>query len=177
MTCIAGLIHDGKVYVCADSAGVCKYDLEIRKDRKVFVNGDFVIGFTSSFRMGQILQFAFNPPKRHPEKSVMAYMVTDFVNAVRGALKDGGYARKESEQESAGDFLVGYAGRLFSIRNDYQVAENVSGFDSVGCGESYAKGVLFATEGQDPLTRLTLALKCAEQHSAGVRGPFYTEQI
>lgn len=83
MTCIAGIAQDGKVYICGDSAGSAGHDLAVRADRKVFVNGEFVMGFTTSFRMGQLIQYAFTPPKRHPDKDVMAYMVTEFVDALR----------------------------------------------------------------------------------------------
>lgn len=177
MTCIAGIVQGGNVYIIGDSAGVGGLDLTIRADRKVFVNGDFVMGFTTSFRMGQLIQYAFNPPKRHPDKDVMAYMVTDFVDALRNCLKCGGFARKDSEAESGGTFLVGYAGRLFSIESDYQVAESVIGYDAVGCGDAYAKGVLFATYSQPPEDRLRLAMQAAEAHSAGVRGPFHIQSI
>lgn len=173
MTCIAGLVHDGKVYIGGDSAGVGGLDLSIRKDQKVFANGDFVMGFTSSFRMGQILRYAFTPPKRHPDKDVMEFMVVEFVNALRDSLKAGGFAKKDSEVETAGVFLVGYAGRLFNIEDDYQVGESACGYHAVGCGDGYAKGVLFATEGQDPEARINMALRAAEAHSAGVRGPFH----
>ena len=67
MTCIVGLEHKGKVYIGGDSAGVAGYSLSVRADQKVFINGNFIFGFTSSFRMGQILRFGFNPPRRHPE--------------------------------------------------------------------------------------------------------------
>lgn len=177
MTCIVGIAEGGKVYIGADSAGVGGLDLTVRADRKVFVNGDFVMGFTTSFRMVQLIQYAFNPPKRHPDKDVMAYMVTEFVDALRNCLKAGGFARRDSEVESGGVFLVGYAGRLFCIESDYQVGEALSGYDAVGCGASFAVGVLFATPGQPPEDRLRLALQAAEAHSAGVRNPFHIQSI
>ena len=53
MTAIAGLVHDGKVYIGGDSAGVAGMDLHLRSDPKVFTVGEFVIGYTTSFRMGR----------------------------------------------------------------------------------------------------------------------------
>lgn len=173
MTCIVGIAHEGKVHIGGDSAGVGGYDLTVRQDRKVFRNGDFVMGFTSSFRMGQLLAYSLTPPRRHPDDDVYKYMVTHFVDAVRGCLKAGGYAETHHGAETGGTFLVGYAGRLFAIQGDYQVSESSHGFDACGCGESYALGSLYATSGQLPFQRLELALKTAEQFSAGVRGPFH----
>jgi hypothetical protein len=87
MTCIAGIAQGGKVYIGGDSAGVAgNSQLDVRTDRKVFLSGDFVMGFTTSFRMGQLIQYAFTPPKRHPDKDVMAYMVTEFVDGLRACL-------------------------------------------------------------------------------------------
>lgn len=174
MTCIVGLVDRGKVWLGGDSAGVAGLSLSVRRDEKVFRNADFLIGFTTSFRMGQVLRYAFTPPKRHPDKDVMAFMVTDFVDAVRAALKAAGYARRDSEVESGGTFLVGYEGRLFRIESDYQVGDPGE-FDACGCGEDIARGALFATKDvADAEVRLGVALHAAEAFSAGVRGPFRT---
>lgn len=176
MTCIAGLVHDGRVYIGGDSAGVDgRLHLTVRADRKVFRNGPFVMGFTSSFRMGQLLAHALEPPRRHPDDDVYAYMVKDFINAVRQCLKDGGWAQKREEQEIAGDFLVGYAGRLFLISGDYQVGENADGIAACGCGDMLALGALVATTDKEPEDRIMTALSVAERFSGGVRAPFHVE--
>ncbi|MGY5809909.1 hypothetical protein ACXHXG_19580 [Rhizobium sp. LEGMi198b] len=177
MTCIVGLISDASVHIGGDSAGVAGYSLTVRADRKVFRNQDFLFGFTSSFRMGQLLAHSFKPPKRDPETDVYAFMVTDFVDALRQCLKDGGYARRQNEAERGGTFLVGYAGRLFRIDDDYQVVEPVDGFDACGCGQQIALGALFASSSSPPRERLEMALNAAERFSAGVRGPFHFETL
>ncbi|WP_104825716.1 hypothetical protein [Rhizobium sp. NXC24] len=178
MTCIVGLISGGSVHIGGDSAGVAAgYSLTLRADRKVFRNQDFLFGFTSSFRMGQLLAHSLKPPRRDPETDVYAFMVTDFVDALRQCLKDGGYARRQNEVERGGTFLVGYAGRLFRIDDDYQVVEPVDGFDACGCGQQIALGALFASSSSPPRERLEMALNAAERFSAGVRGPFHFETL
>jgi len=175
MTCIVGLVHDGKVYMGGDSAGVAGYDLTVRADEKVFTNGEFIMGFTSSFRMGQLLRYKFKPPFHLPNVSVDEYMVTSFIEEVRKCLKEGGYAR--SGEESGGRFLVGYKGELFYIDSDYQVGRLVDGFAAVGCGAQIAHGALFATGGKHPEERIKTALEAAERFSAGVRGPFVIKSL
>ena len=175
MTCIVGMTEKGKVYLGGDSAGVGGYSLTVRADRKVFRNGDFVMGFTTSFRMGQLLAHALKPPKRFPDSDVYAFMVTDFINAVRDCLKSGGYAEKHNDAEQGGTFLVGYEGRLFTVYGDYQVAEHVDGFAAVGCGHEIALGAMFASKSLKPTERVRVALEAAERFSAGVRGPFHYE--
>lgn len=175
MTCIVGIIENGKVYMGADSAGVAGLDITRRKDAKVFHNGEFLIGYTSSFRMGQLLRFKFKPPEYRPDKKdLYEYMCTDFVEAVRKCFKDGGYARKNNEEESAGCFLVGAYGRLFQLESDYQIGESINNYDSIGCGANYAKGALFVIdrENYEPEDKIKRALLAASEHSAGVCGPF-----
>jgi ATP-dependent protease HslVU (ClpYQ) peptidase subunit len=173
MTCIAGLVHDGQVYIGGDSAGVGPgWDLTVRADEKVFKNGDFLFGFTTSFRMGQLLRYVLTPPVPHEAQDVDQFMVGDFVDAVRACLKAGGFATKDKEQEGGGTFLVGYRGRLYVIHEDYQVARPVDAYAAVGAGNSFALGSLFSSEGGAPGERVRTALSAAEAHSAGVRGPF-----
>lgn len=177
MTCIVGLVEGKKVYIGGDSAGVGDYDLTVRADAKVFRNGPFLFGFTSSFRMGQLLRYAFIPPKHDSDLDDYQYLVTAFVNAARQCLKDGGFASKSNETESGGTFLLGYRGHLYRIEGDYQVGEAADGFNACGYGYNVALGALHATEGEDAEKRVRKSLKAAERFSAGVRGPFVVEVL
>lgn len=177
MTCIVGLVDNKDVYIGGDSAGVSGNDLTVRTDGKVFHNGPFLFGFTSSFRMGQLLRYAFTPPEHHSDLTDMQYLVTVFVDALRTCFKDGGFATKASEAESGGNFLIAYRGHLYEIHSDYQIEEAADGYNACGCGEHYATGSLFATEGQEPEKRVKMALRAAERFSAGVRGPFVVEVL
>lgn len=173
MTCIVGIKTErGAVVIGGDSAGVGGMSLSVRSDKKVFKNGKFVFGFTSSFRMGQILQYSFKPPERRHGDDIMKFMVIDFIDALREAFKAGGIAKTDSGVESCGSFLVGYAGRLFTIDSDYQIGEAAIGYDAVGCGADVALGSMYSTESLAPQDRVLSALRAAERHSAGVRGPF-----
>ncbi len=175
MTVIAGVEHAGGVTIGADSAGVGGLDLTVRADPKVFVNGPFLFGFTSSFRMGQILQYEWTPPARSEGIGDMAYLVCDVIGSIRTALKEGGQARNTSGEESGGTFLLGYKGKLYVVHDDFQVGVPAGDYAAVGCGDQVAHGVLFVTQDSEDLTpqqRVELALKAAERHSAGVRGPF-----
>ena len=123
MTCIAGIVENGTVYIGGGSAGVAGWSLAVRADAKVWATEEFAFGFTSSFRMGQLLRYRLNPPARLVGQSVDQYMVGPWIDAVRQCLKAGGYARTEEGAEKGGTFLVGYEGRLFEISSDYQVGE------------------------------------------------------
>ena len=176
MTCIVGLIDGKKVWMGGDSAGVDPDALSIAtcKMPKVFKVGKFVIGFSVSFRMGQLLQYKLKPPKHPPDMDTYEYMVKHFVEAVRRCFGDGGLGNNgDDNNSSGGNFLVGYQGRLFLVLADYTVFESSEPYAATGCGGEYAVGALHGASGRStPEARILKALKAAEHHSAGVRGPF-----
>lgn len=173
MTCIVGIIHKDTIYMGADSAGVSGLNVTVRKDVKIFRVDEFLIGCTSSFRMIQILRFAFVPPKIHPDTDIYKYMCTEFIDAMRSAFKKGGFISIKDSVEEGGTFLVGYKNRLFTIHDDFQVGESSDWFSAVGCGESFAKGALLVSNRKDdPKSIVTTALKTAVHLSGGVRPPF-----
>lgn len=170
MTCIVGVADGKRVWIGGDSAATSGWDLTIRTDPKVFENGPMVFGFTSSFRMGQLLHHRLVVPKQGDEND-HRWLCTTFIDSVRQCLKDGGFARTESGEDKGGDFLVGYRGHLYRVASDYQVAESADQYDAVGCGGDFALGAMRATKGP-PNRRITEALSAAEHFSAGVAGPF-----
>lgn len=175
MTCIVGVVREGRAWIGGDSAGVNGHlSLMIRADTKVFTTGPFVMGFVGSFRMGQLLRYKLDIPKHPHWLADHEYMATLFIDAVRSCLKDGGYAEKHDDAEWGGTFLVGYRGHIYRVESDYQVGETTDGFDAIGCGGDIARGAVFAAQsGSDdgPLL-VRAALQAAEWLSAGVRGPF-----
>jgi 20S proteasome alpha/beta subunit len=177
MTCIVGLRDNGIVYIGADSAGIDVSSLEIRPrlDKKVFKSDDFVIGFSGSFRGGQILKYNVLYPeiKKHAfsVEEVEKYFVSEFVESVRDAFIAHGFP---TDDDSC-PFIVGYNGWLVHIESDYQVGI-YEDFTATGSGSAYALGSLHSTVGMDPEYRITLALGAAAEYNAGVRGPFYIER-
>lgn len=173
MTCIVGLVDKDNVYIGGDSAGVAGLHLTIRADEKVFQNGPFIMGFTSSFRMGQLLRYKFVAPKQTTNQTDMEYMVTDFVDSVRKTFAENGYGTMADKSDNEGGvFLVGYNGKLYHIDSDFQVGIPINQYDAVGCGAETAKGSLFSTVGKKPEARLQLALEASAHFSGGVAPPF-----
>jgi ATP-dependent protease HslVU (ClpYQ) peptidase subunit len=136
-----------------------------------------LFGFTSSFRMGQLLRYALTVPTHHADIAIDCYMATTFIDAVRECLKNHGFAEKHDEAERGGVFLVGYRGRLFYIDSDYQVGQSVDGYHAVGCGGQIAHGALYATAHLPAAERVSVALAAAQRWSAGVRSPFHVESL
>lgn len=174
MTCIVGCEHKGAVYIGGDSAGTASnMHQRVRKDKKVFIKGEFIIGFCGSFRMGDLLKHTMKLPKPQKGGDDVAYMVNDFVDALRACLE------KENENLQGDDklfpaILVGYRGKLFSIEGDYQVGQPEAGFDATGAGADIAIGAMHASEGswKGPERRIRQALEASALNNASVRPPF-----
>jgi len=172
MTCIVGLETDQGVIIGADSAASAGWDGWVTRLKKVFRRGDFLIGYTSSFRMGQLLQHSLIVEPQKEGQEDLEFLVTTFIDAVRTCLKDGGFVKVENLVEEGGRFLVGYRGKLYVISSDFQVNSSRDGYQAVGCGASYALGNLFNSKAQPAKTRVRQALKAAAHFSNGVCGPF-----
>ena len=176
MTCIVGLKHDGKVYIGADSVGSDGYTNTLMKSPKVFVlpNG-MVIGYTTSFRFGQLLEYNLGNKLADAGggESDMQYMVTVFVEEVRNVLKDGGFSTINNNVEEGGNLLVAYNGNLYELHTDFCILEYLSDWAACGSGATYAYGAFYATQGQDPVSRVRMALKAGMYYSPSVQSPFH----
>jgi ATP-dependent protease HslVU (ClpYQ) peptidase subunit len=179
LTCIVALRNKDRIYMGADSAGVGGYSRSNRMDPKIYRVGAMLIGFTTSFRMGQLLGYSLALPHHHADVGVEKYMATAFITAVRDCLKGGGWAEKEKEQERGGTFLVAYKERIFEVESDYQVGERAEAYNAVGCGFDLALGSLYTSESSaySPRERVELALRAAAAFSAGVHEPFRIEEL
>lgn len=177
MTCIVGLQADGSVIIGGDSASVEEGTLAIRTSSlsKVFMNKEYLFGFAGLWRMGQLLQFALDPPRTTnvTREKLDKFMATTFIDSVRECLREGGFTKTEVDRESGGNFLVGARGRLYEIGEDYSIARTADGYEAIGCGREYALGSLHASvEWDDPSKRISYALETAAKFSGGVTPPF-----
>jgi 20S proteasome alpha/beta subunit len=172
MTCIVGVKYKDMIYMGGDSAGVSGHNVRLRADEKIFSSGPMLFGFTTSFRMGQLLRYSLKIPTQEKNQNDYEFMCTTFINSVRTSLKEGGYVEIKNNQESGGTFIVGYNSKLYTVYDDFQVSETIDDFTSIGCGESYALGSLRMTSKLEPKKRIKLALETASYFSGGVYPPF-----
>lgn len=188
MTCIVALTDGTNIMMGADSVGVGPYhSQQRRRDPKIFVAGDsYLMGFTSSFRMGQILMYAEfpEPPATPNPASGFRFMVQTFVPAVRRILAEGGYTKsivlsrptgqQETHEHQGGTFIVGFQGLLFEVRDDFAVGMVEESYCAVGASWQPALGALYATEALEvsQAQRVVLALEAAANHTGACRTPF-----
>lgn len=195
MTCIVAITDGDNVILGADSAGVGGVELRLRADPKVFQVGSYAIGFTTSFRMGQILRYETDlpePPLDSNSEDLERFLVTEFVPTVRRSFADHGFAKKarfnssgdrnvtEEGQDIGGLFLVGVAGQVFEIQHDYHLARPAVPYSAVGFGAPIALGALHALADVSGLAlqeRARKALRAAEAYSTVVRSPFHFVEL
>lgn len=181
MTCIVGLKDKNNVYIGCDSLGSNGVIKTNRVDSKVFKKNDFLIGFTSSYRMGQILQYNLVVTEQTSKQDDFEYMCTSFINGVRKCLKEGGYTKIDSNVESGGFFLVGYKKELYEVQCDFQVSIIKEPYNSCGSGMYFALGSLHESvnvrKEKDHEKIITNAIKAASYFSPSVGGDIKIEKL
>ncbi|MCP4593374.1 MAG: hypothetical protein GY842_21775 [bacterium] len=191
MTCIVPVTDGQTVVIGGDSALTGGHELRLDGEPKVFRVGSYVMGFTTSLRMGQILRYGVkfpDPPEAPKDDELLHFMVTEFVEAVREAFAAKGFAKTarfaapgdpsvtEEGQERGGVFVVGVAGQIFEIRQDYHVGRPATPYTAIGQGALIALGALHALAPFEDLSlraRATRALEASQEYCSAVRGPFH----
>jgi ATP-dependent protease HslVU (ClpYQ) peptidase subunit len=176
MTCIIALREKGRVHIGGDSHLGDDWLPRVTLNPKVFRVGDFVIGFTDSVRMGQLLQYHLEVEPQGDEPN-MAYIVRVFVEGVRQCFRDFGFAKVQHEQDEGGLFLVGYRGRIYEVHRNFQVEEYEGDFWACGCGAKQALVAMHLLENLQPVARIRSSLAAVARYSIGVRGPFHVVSL
>ncbi len=180
MTCIVACKDKcGVVWLGADSAGTANdWTMAQNYAPKIYASGRYLFGFTTSYRMGQIIGLRFCPPEPIND-DLGRFMATAFIDALRACLKDSGWSKKENERESGGTFIAVLNGRIFQVQDDYSVHESPRRYDAVGSGAAVAFGAFAALEQTKVLDSvpapelLRIVLTAAQSFNAAVREPFF----
>lgn len=185
MTCIVGIVRGGTVYMGGDSCGASSAPgwvsttSTIHASPKVFVNGGVGFGYTTSFRMGQLLEHALVVPP-HPEgMTPQRFVHGPLLNAITECFRAGGYLLTKDGRIDGGMFLIGYRGHLFIMQDDFALIQNVFGFNAVGSGAAVAMGSMHTTQdlGWEVGDRMRAALDAAVRHCTGVLPPFHFVEL
>ena len=147
MTVIIGYADGKNVWMVGDDVACNGEFNECISGSKVFkLNDNMLIGCTSSFRMGQILQYGIKIPSIKKGEDVDKYMRTSFIDKIIDTFEKSNYSKISNNEATGGTFLVGFFSRIFTVQNDFSVMEYKSPFASVGCGYQYALASMEAME-------------------------------
>lgn len=140
MTCIVAVTDGTSVHMAGDLMGSDGFTKKVYKKSKVFIKDDFIIGYTSSFRMGQLLEYSWLPPLRSTDQTDDEYIYQNVVDSFIQLFKDNDYGCKKDCELETGEFLFGYKGRLFYHQGNHSLLENHS--FAIGAGCYHAEGAL-----------------------------------
>ena len=173
MTCIIGYKENGVVYVGGDSVATNGWHKYSIANPKVFKRDPFIFGYTSSFRMGQLIEFNLKVPAQETEGDYK-YMVTKFVPALRECFKGGGWLKKEKDVEHGGYFIVGYKNELYEVQQNFSIMQSQNSYMTAGCGEFTANGAMEILKDLDlsPEEKIRAALAAVVKHDPNVAEPF-----
>lgn len=181
MTCIVGLVDNGRIIMGGDSATTQGWVSTITAKPKVFKRGDMLIGGTGTIRLLQLVQYSFKIPEVPDGIDIHEYFVTHFCNALRECLKSGGLSETHdsNRERYSGELIVGYRESLITIDSAYGVMFSQDTYQSIGCGEEFALGSLATSDefNLTPQKRVRLALEAAAKYSTGVSAPFHIETM
>lgn len=169
MTTIVGLEHGGKVWLGADSQ-ISSMDgiAQTSTNPKLFNMGDvMIVACAGSLRVAQVMQYMLELPfPTQSTKHDMAYMVTEFAEALRHLVHETG-AGRQSDGMATIEFgaLVGFRGKLYKLDADYNV--HCAPYMACGAGEQVALGALYAATKllDDPKAILDMSLRAAGTHN------------
>ena len=171
MITIAGLEHNGRVYLAGDSAVSWSSDdaIHAATHRKIVRRGGMLIGFAGALSACTVAA-AGVAPEPYTGGDIRSHVLCAVALPVRQLLRDAGNI------DEACDLLVACAGRLWFVGVDGSVHGFRSGYGAIGSGSGYALGSLYSTKG-NPTTRVKLAVQAAVEHCSSVCGPVYAMSI
>lgn len=171
MTVIVGFLSDKKMYIGGDRFGSNGHNGKVVNRPKVFKKGSMLLGYTGSFRFGQIVEKHFDLPE-DTRKDPYDYMILDFVPAIRKVLEDNKYV-KVDEQYGAEPMICCYRGLIYKFQSGWSVLEYTD-YKAVGSGAESAEGAMSAIIDLDlkPKDKVYRALRSASDNIVSVSDPF-----
>jgi len=177
MTCIVGVETDSGALLAGDSASVGSHHTKKTSNSKVFKYDDVQVacGYTTSFRMGQILEYHLDPPEVGQDER--DYLVRVLVPEIRETLEEKGFSKIKNNKEKGGMFLLAVGDKVFKVQGDFSAIRHECPYSSVGLGAREAYGAMAAMKEDNPKELARRAIEAASEFNTGVELPITTCQI
>lgn len=180
MTCIAAVADGKRVWMGADSFAGDDCTYVTNRAPKVRKLGTWIVGASGAQRVVDAALYLLAPEPvadADPEE----YVRVVFVERLRQVLTHiGAVGRSENGSTCFnGNLIVGTAGRLFYVADDFGVVSAPEWGIAGGTGETAALATLFTLRNSKmkPAARVRAALEAAEATMNQVRSPFIVEAI
>lgn len=175
MTCIVGVKEGRRVWIGGDSAASSPpNEVYTFSGPKVFAVGEYLVGYTISYRAGQVLRHDVDWPSPPAEVDLERFLVREIVPELRRALRDAGALKVTNGVEQTAQFVIGVRGELMTVGTDFSVGALQEPYLAVGSGRHNAYGALhaLADSGLAGEERVRKALEAAASFTSNVRPPF-----
>lgn len=146
MTCIVAFkTTDNSIILAGDYMASNTHSARRVAMPKVFLKSDnCAIGFTDSFRMGQILEHLWSLPPRLEGMTDSEYVFTMLVQSIKETLNSYGYGGKHGLEEQGGNFILVYNDRIYEVQRNFSLLDFDDEVVAVGCGDDAAYGAMHA---------------------------------
>ena len=168
MTCVLALKYidedTSKIVLAANKNGS---NGSVYTKPKIFKNGDFYIGYTTSFYMGRLLQQIWIPPEKKPNQLDDEYLFHDVIKSLHRMFENNDF---DFGAKGDGIFILVYKDRIFEVFSNMSLLE-VDTFSSIGCGSEVMQEAIgmHLYDGSTPLDEmLDRAFKIVADRSCGV---------
>lgn len=145
MTCILAYIDKNKTaHMVGDSAAtdVSQHTRLDLNSKKIFKHGNMLMGYTTSLRMGQLIENCLEIPERTEGLTDYQYLIKQLIPVLYKLYTDEGYML--SNEKKGGTFIIAWNGMLYVIDDNFAVLQVTNCFVSVGSGASYATAAFCA---------------------------------
>lgn len=187
MSVVVGVQSGGRVFLAADTQSSGDSDGYDRLDRKLFRNGEYVIGVIASSRAAQILKFLKFPefpenleipeipeipenlefPAPGDTEQIERFFVREIIPVIRSAFEREGFVISD---DNYFDAMIAVDGWFVVIESDWQVGIYADGHVAIGSGAQVALGSLFSTQGAQAEDRVRIAVQAASKYINTVGG-------
>ncbi len=189
MTCIIAVGKDKDVYMAADTLGSNGHNNSRDANSKIIkMDGGVLVGYSASYRLGQLLRYEFKIPSRrvgHLGDSHMYYMITKFIPRLQVLFGVNEYDMAKDEAS----LVVAFDGEVFLISHDLSVFQPMDGVMAIGSGAETAMGAYYGIdylekenfpkeEDRTPeLKRLRHSVRAAKRLIATVGGTIESDSV
>lgn len=180
MTVIAACVDsDNSVWMGADTLSIDgQSGARAGAASKVFRHGEMLIGSSGTVRCHQIVECLLGLPPIAPEVDLREWMIREFCQPLRHAMKEyGGECKgRDGGDEMDGRLLVGVRGSLFLVDAGYGIWKPRSCFTAIGCADQEALSGMFVAVKMQPELHarrvVELGLEAAAEYDTNIRPPF-----
>lgn len=169
MTCIAGIEHDGKVWLAGDSAAESETVKGFSRAPKVWVRDGLAWGGAGCLRPLDLVRYSLRVEKPPPRGDCAAWVTCEVVPAIRQLFND----HELDSDVSEWGLLLGVRNELWEIDSDgFSASRGLEAYGAVGTAQTPALCVFAALRNRKltPRNRLSMVVRACATHVPGVGG-------